>query len=238
MSTHIGAEMGDIADTVLMPGDPLRAKYIAENFMENVVQYNKVRNAFGYTGTYKGHKVSVQGTGMGIPSISIYTNELIKFFGVKHLMRVGSIGGFGENIKIRDILIAQSASTDSAIIQNTFKAGVIYAPTADFDMLLKAYQSAQDAHVAVKVGNIFSADRFYNDEIDYQQLTDYGILGTEMETAALYMLAAKYHVQALSINTVSDNLTTGEALSAEDRETSFEEMAKISLETAIKCTDQ
>ncbi len=184
MSTHIGAEMGDIAETVLMPGDPLRAKYVAENFLEDVVQYNSVRNAFGYTGTYKGHRVSVQGTGMGIPSISIYTNELIKFFGVKHLMRIGSIGGFGESVKIRDILIAQSASTDSAIIQNTFKAGVIYAPTADFNMLLTAYEAAKAANVPVKVGNIFSADRFYNDEIDYQQLIDYGVLGTEMETAA------------------------------------------------------
>ncbi|GAA3619328.1 purine-nucleoside phosphorylase [Secundilactobacillus similis DSM 23365 = JCM 2765] len=234
MSTHIGAEMGDIAETVLMPGDPLRAKYVAENFLEDVVQYNSVRNAFGYTGTYKGHRVSVQGTGMGIPSISIYTNELIKFFGVKHLMRIGSIGGFGESVKIRDILIAQSASTDSAIIQNTFKAGVIYAPTADFNMLLTAYEAAKAANVPVKVGNIFSADRFYNDEIDYQQLIDYGVLGTEMETAALYMLAAKYGVQALSINTVSDNLTTGEALSAAERQSSFSEMMTVALETAIK----
>lgn len=234
MSTHIGAEMGDIAETVLMPGDPLRAKYVAENFLEDVVQYNSVRNAFGYTGTYKGHRVSVQGTGMGIPSISIYTNELIKLFGVKHLMRIGSIGGFGESVKIRDILIAQSASTDSAIIQNTFKAGVIYAPTADFNMLLTAYEAAKAANVPVKVGNIFSADRFYNDEIDYQQLIDYGVLGTEMETAALYMLAAKYGVQALSINTVSDNLTTGEALSAAERQSSFSEMMTVALETAIK----
>ncbi|WP_203652011.1 purine-nucleoside phosphorylase [Secundilactobacillus yichangensis] len=234
MSTHIGAKMGDIAETVLLPGDPLRAKYVADNFLDDVVQYNSVRNAFGYTGTYKGHKVSVQGTGMGIPSISIYTNELIRFFGVKHLMRIGSIGGFGESVKIRDILIAESASTDSAIIQNTFKAGVIYAPTADFDMLLKAYEAAKEAGVSVKVGNIFSADRFYNDEIDYQQLIDYGVLGTEMETAALYMLAAKYGVQALSINTVSDNLTTGEALSAEDRQSSFSEMMTVALETAIK----
>ncbi|GAX04383.1 purine nucleoside phosphorylase [Secundilactobacillus pentosiphilus] len=234
MSTHIGAKMGDIAETVLLPGDPLRAKYVADNFLDDVVQYNSVRNAFGYTGTYKGHKVSVQGTGMGIPSISIYTNELIRFFGVKHLMRIGSIGGFGESVKIRDILIAESASTDSAIIQNTFKAGVIYAPTADFNMLLTAYQAAKDAGVAVKVGNIFSADRFYNDEIDYQQLIDYGVLGTEMETAALYMLAAKFGVQALSINTVSDNLTTGEALSAADRQSSFSEMMTVALETAIK----
>lgn len=140
----------------------------------------------------------------------------------------------GEAVKIRDILIAQSASTDSAIIQNTFKAGVIYAPTANFDMLLKAYESAKDANVPVKVGNIFSADRFYNDEIDYQQLIDYGVLGTEMETAALYMLAAKYGVQALSINTVSDNLTTGEALSAADRQSSFSDMMTVALETAIK----
>ncbi|KRK47929.1 purine-nucleoside phosphorylase [Secundilactobacillus kimchicus] len=237
MSTHIGAEMGDIAPTVLMPGDPLRAKYIAETFLDDVVQYNAVRNALGFTGTYKGHRVSVQGTGMGIPSISIYTNELIKFFGVKHLMRVGSIGGFGETIKIRDILIASSASTDSAIIQNTFDHGVIYAPTADFSMLLKAYQSAQEANVEVKVGNIFSADRFYNDELDIQQLIDYGCLGTEMETAALYMLAAKYGVSALSINTVSDNLTTGEALSAQDRQSSFADMATVALETAIKCDE-
>ncbi|KFI46791.1 purine-nucleoside phosphorylase [Bifidobacterium bohemicum] len=232
MSTHIDARRGDVAQTVLLPGDPLRAKYIAENFLEDPKLYNTVRNAFGYTGTYKGHPVSVQGTGMGIPSISIYGTELIKDFGVQNLIRVGTCGGMGKDVKLRDVLIAQSASTDSSIIHNTFGGGVYYAPTADFGLLEKAYHAALDNDIPVQVGNIISEDRFYDDEMDTQKLIDYGILGAEMEAAALYLLAAKYHVKALAVLTVSDMITTGESTTAAERETSFNDMITVSLEAA------
>lgn len=233
MSTHIDAQKGDIADAVLMPGDPLRAKYIAETFLDHVVRYNTVRNAFGYTGDYKGQRVSVQASGMGIPSISIYANELIQFFGAKKLIRVGTCGGMGKNIHVRDVVIAQAASTDSAIINNTFGSGMYFAPTADFSLLLAAYQAAKKQEIPVKVGNILSEDRFYNDEIDRQKLIDYGILGSEMEAAALYMLAAKFDVQALAVLTISNHIITGESTSAKEREQSFNDMIKVALETAI-----
>lgn len=232
MSTHINAQKGDIASTVLLPGDPLRAKYIAENFLENPTRYNTVRNAFGYTGKYHGQDISVQASGMGIPSISIYTTELIQEFGVKQLIRVGTCGGMSPDIKLRDVLIAQSASTDSSIIQNTFGSGIYYAPTADFSMLLNAYQASKKLQIPAKVGNVLSEDRFYNDEIDRQKLIDYGVLGAEMETAALYLLAAKYHVQALGVLTISDHIMTGEQTTAQERETSFNDMIKIALTTA------
>lgn len=234
MSVHIEAKMGEVADTVLLPGDPLRAKYIAETFLSNVTQYNSVRNAFGFTGEYKGKKVSVQGTGMGIPSISIYTNELMREYGVKKLFRVGTCGGMGKEIKVRDVVIAQAATTDSSIIYNTFGGGIYYAPIADFELLDKAYHVAQEENIPVKVGNVLSEDRFYNDEIDRQKLVDYGILGTEMEAAALYMLAAKYGCKALAILTISNHLITGEETTPKERETSFNDMIKIALETAIK----
>ncbi|CAM2945707.1 purine-nucleoside phosphorylase [Dellaglioa algida] len=233
MSTHIGAQANEIAEVVLMPGDPLRAKYIAETFLEDIHQYNTVRNAFGYTGSYKGHRVSIQASGMGIPSISIYANELIQFYGVKKLIRVGTCGGMGTDIHVRDVVIAQAASTDSAIINNTFGSGMYYAPTADFKLLLAAHTAAQQQGITVKVGNILSEDRFYNDEIDRNKLIEYGILGSEMESAALYMLAAKYHVQALAILTISNHIITGEETTAEEREKSFNEMIALSLETAI-----
>ncbi|UNC18649.1 purine-nucleoside phosphorylase [Latilactobacillus sakei] len=233
MSTHIEAQQGDIAETVLLPGDPLRAKYIAETFLTDVHCYNTIRNAFGYTGYYKGQAISVQASGMGIPSISIYANELIQFYGVKRLIRVGTCGGLGTDVHVRDVVIAQSASTDSAIIQNTFGAGLYYAPTADFKLLMKAYQAAQQARIAVKVGNILSEDRFYNDEIDRQKLIQYGVLGSEMEAAALYMLAAKFNVQALAVLTISNHIITGEETSAEEREKSFNEMITVALEAGI-----
>ncbi|GKQ42385.1 purine nucleoside phosphorylase DeoD-type [Companilactobacillus sp. RD055328] len=233
MSTHINAQKGDIAEVVLLPGDPLRAKYIAETFLEDVTQYNTVRNAFGFTGTYKGTRVSVQGTGMGMPSISIYANELIQFYGVKKLIRVGTCGGLGTDIHVRDVVIAQAASTDSGMITNTFGSGIAFAPTADFSMLLDAYNSAKNNDIPIKVGNILSEDRFYNDEIDRQKLIDYGILGCEMEAAALYLLAAKFNVKALAVLTISNHLITGEETTAEEREKSFNDMISVSLETAI-----
>lgn len=233
MSTHINAKMGDYADTVLIPGDPLRAKYIAENFLENVKQVNSVRNAFGYTGEYKGHRISVQGSGMGIPSMSIYINELVREFGVKTIIRVGSCGGIAPDVHVRDVLLAQGSSTDSAVTVNTFGPGFHYAPLADFKLLDTAYHVAGKLGIETKVGDIFAADRFYNDELDMEKLRDYGILGTEMESAGLYLLAAKLHFRALSVLTVSDLIFGDEKATAEERERTFNDMINISLETAI-----
>ncbi|GAK48453.1 purine nucleoside phosphorylase [Secundilactobacillus oryzae JCM 18671] len=233
MSEHLEAKKGDIADTVLLPGDPLRAKYIAETFLENPVRYNTVRNAFGYTGTYKGKRISVQGTGMGIPSISIYTNELITEYGVKTLFRVGSSGGMSPDVHVRDVILAQGATTDSSIIHNTFGGGIYFAPIADFGLLDTAYHAAQDLDIPVRVGNVLSEDRFYNDEMDREKLVQYGVAATEMEAAALYLLAAKYHVRALAVLTISNHLVTGEETTAEEREKSFDDMIKVALETAV-----
>ncbi|PWG00788.1 purine-nucleoside phosphorylase [Levilactobacillus bambusae] len=234
MSTHLEAKQGEIADIVLLPGDPLRAKHIAETFLDHPVQYNGVRNALGFTGTYKGTRISVQGTGMGIPSISIYTNELIRFYGAKKLIRVGTCGGLGKDVKLRDVLIAQSASTDSGFLRSIFGDTVNYAPTADFNLLLNAYEAAEKNQVPVKVGNILSEDQFYNDEINLEKLRDYQILGAEMEAAALYTIAAKANVAALAVLTVSDLMLTGESTSAKEREESFNDMITVALEGAIK----
>lgn len=234
MSTHIGAQSGEIAETVLMPGDPRRAKYIAETYLENPTCYSQVRNMLGYTGTYKGKRISIQGSGMGIPSLAIYTTELIQEYGVKTIYRVGSCGGMSPQVKVRDIILGEAATTDSSIIANTFGPGMYYSPIADFNLLDSAYHTARELGIKTQVGNIFAADRFYNDELNLQKLIDYGVLATEMETAGLYLLAAKHHIRALTILTVSDHLLTKEALSAEDRETSFDEMAKLSLETAVR----
>ncbi|QMU07274.1 purine-nucleoside phosphorylase [Levilactobacillus suantsaii] len=234
MSNHLEAKSGDIADTVLMPGDPLRAKYIAETYFENPVCYNKVRNAFGYTGTYKGHRISVQGTGMGIPSISIYAHELITEYGAKKLFRVGTSGGMSPDVHVRDVILAQAATTDSSIIHNVFGGGIYYAPISDFGLLDNAYHAAQDLHIPVKVGNVLAEDRFYNDEMDRQKLVDYGVLATEMESAALFLIAAKYHVKAMSVLTISNHLVTGESTTPEEREKSFDDMIKVALEAAIR----
>jgi len=231
---HIGAEKGDIAERILLPGDPLRAKFIAENFLDNPKQYTSVRNILGYTGTYKGVPVSVQGTGMGIPSISIYVHELIHSFGCKKLFRVGTCGGMHPDVKLRDVLIAQGASTDSSIIKNIFGGSINYAPLADFELLEKAVTNTRKLNLHAKVGNIISVDRFYDDDIDNDKLRRYGILAVEMEAAALYTLAAEAHVQALALFTVSDHLLTGEACTAEERQTTFNDMIKIALETAIE----
>lgn len=230
---HIEAQPGDYADVVLMPGDPLRAKYIAETFLEDVHQVNGVRNCLGFTGTYKGHRVSTQASGMGIPSLSIYVTELAKFYGVKTMIRVGSCGGMAPDIKLRDVLLAQASSTDSAVVTNTFGHGVHFAPIADFGLLETAYRIAQERGIDVKVGDIFAADRFYNDEIDMKKLADYGVLGTEMESAGFYLLGSKLGFRALSILTVSDLLFADGYTTSEERERSFNDMIELSLETAI-----
>lgn len=235
MSIHIGAKKGDIADKILLPGDPLRAKFIAENYFENVTQYNEVRGMYGYTGTYKGEKISVQGTGMGVPSISIYVNELMAEYGVQTLIRVGTCGGMQEDINIRDVILAQGATTDSQMNKLTFN-GLDYAPLANFNLLKNAYDVAQDKGLTTHVGNVFTSDIFYRDNAEEfnNLLTRYKILGVEMETTALYTLAAKFNRKALSILTVSDHIITGEATTSEERQTSFNDMMELALETAIK----
>lgn len=233
MSVHIGAKQGEIAETILLPGDPLRAKYIAETFLENAVCYNEVRGMLGFTGTYKGHKISVQGTGMGVPSISIYVNELMNEYNVQKLVRVGTCGAIQQDVKVRDVILAMTASTDSQMNRLTFN-GVDYAPTANFDLLKKAYDAGTEKGLNLKVGNVFTADMFYNDNAELEKWAKYGVLAIEMETAALYTLAAKYGRQALSVLTVSDHILTGEETSAEDRQTTFSDMMEVALEAVIK----
>ncbi len=234
MSIHIGANPGDIADTILLPGDPLRAKYIAETYLENPVQYNNVRGMLGFTGTYKGRRISVQGTGMGVPSISIYVHELMEQYNVQNLIRVGTCGAIQKDMKVRDLVLAMSASTDSAINRVRF-GNIDFAPTANFDLLLKAYEVAKQKSVNVKVGNVFTADTFYNEDMDaVHKWADYGVLALEMETAALYTLAAKFGRKALTILTVSDHVLTGEATTAEERQTTLNQMIEIGLETAYQ----
>lgn len=234
MSTHIAAQAGEIAPTVLMPGDPLRAKFIAENFLEDAKLYNSVRNAFGYTGTYKGQPISVQASGMGIPSISIYANELMRDYDVQNLIRVGTAGGMSPDIHVRDIVIGMGASTDSGIIQTTFGAGLYYAPIANYELLSSAVETAKEKGLNYHVGNVLSADRFYNEEIDNVKLVDYGVMAVEMEMAALYMLAAKYNRRALGILSISDHLATGEATTAQERETGLGQMIELALDSVVK----
>ena len=234
MSTpHIAAASGEIAERILLPGDPLRAKFIAEHFLEGAQEYTSIRNILGYTGTYRGVPVSVQGTGMGMPSISIYVNELMEHYGVQRLIRVGTCGGMHERVKLRDVLIAQGATTDSSMIRNIFGGSINYAPLADYDLLAAAVASAKKLNLPVRVGNVISVDRFYDEEIDNEKLRRYGVLAVEMEAAALYTLAAKFGRRALALFTVSDHLVTGERCTAEERQTTFEDMIKIALETAI-----
>ncbi|WP_028124631.1 purine-nucleoside phosphorylase [Eremococcus coleocola] len=234
MSTHIEAQAGQIAKVVLLPGDPLRAKYIAETYLEDVQQYNTVRNMFGYTGTYQGVKISVQGTGMGIPSAMIYTEELIQFYGVETIIRIGSIGGMQKDVKVRDIIIGQGATTDSNILRNIFDGQVHYSAIADFKLLDTLYHKALTMIPSknIHVGNVLSSDRFYNQEMDKEKLAAYGVLGVEMEAAGMYAVAAKHHKRALAICTVSDHLLTGEETTAQERQTSFTQMMEIALQTA------
>lgn len=232
MSVHIGAKLGDVAETILLPGDPLRAKHIAENYLENAKCYNEVRGMYGFTGTYKGKKVSVQGTGMGVPSISIYVNELINEYKVKNLIRIGSCGSFQEDIKVRDIILAMASSTDSSMNKLRFD-GMDFSPTASFELLKKAYDIAASKDIHPKVGNILTSDTFYHDDPDtWKKWAKFGVLAVEMETSALYTLAAKFNVNALTILTVSDSLVTGDITTSEERQKTFTEMMEIALELA------
>lgn len=229
MSVHIGAKKGEIAETILLPGDPLRAKWIAENYLESPKCYNDVRGMLGYTGTYKGKRVSVQGTGMGIPSALIYCNELIKEYGVKKLIRVGSAGAYQASLALRDVVIAMSASTNSNAFAEDFH-GVHYAATASYELFKKATQVAEEKGIIYKAGQVLSSDTFYENSKDaYKKWAKYGVLCVEMETAALYTLAAKYNVEALAILTISDSLVTGKEISAQDREDSLSDMMEIAL---------
>lgn len=233
MSVHIEAKTGKIADKILLPGDPLRAKYIAETFLENPVCYNQVRGMLGYTGTYKGERVSVQGTGMGMPSASIYAQELIQSYGVKKLIRVGTCGAISKDVHVRDLVIAQGAVTSSSMVQKNFSS-FHFAPIADFQLLKTAYELATASGVTTHVGNILSEDTFYKDDMtETLQLAELGVMGVEMEAAALYYLGAKFHVQTLAICTVSDHIVTGEETTAAERQTTFNDMITIGLETLI-----
>ncbi|MDR1400118.1 MAG: purine-nucleoside phosphorylase [Treponema sp.] len=233
MSTHIAAKASEIADVVLLPGDPLRAKFIAESFLQDPVQYSAVRNMFGYTGLYKGKRVSVQGTGMGIPSISIYVNELFRDYGVQRALRIGTAGALQSSVKVRDIVIAMSASTDSGVNALRFE-GRSFAPTASFSLLKTAYDVARMRGWEPKVGGIVSSDMFYTEEPDdWKRWARYGCLAVEMECAELYTLAAKYGRDALCLLTISDSMITGESTSAEERQTAFTAMMEVALETAI-----
>jgi purine-nucleoside phosphorylase len=230
MSIHIGAKPGEIANTVLLPGDPLRAKFIAETMLEDVVCFNKVRGMLGFTGLYGDKRVSVMGSGMGIPTLSIYVNELISDYHVKSLIRVGTCGALQPHLKVGDIVLAMSSSTNSAINKLRFE-GMDYAPTASFLLLLKAYELAKKRGIQVQVGGIFSSDTFYGDNPDWwKKWAAFGVLVCEMETTGLYTLAAKYGVSALSILTVSDSLVTGEEATSEQRERHFPLMAELALE--------
>ena len=232
MSIHIAAKPGDIAETILLPGDPLRAKTIAETFFENPVCYNEVRGMYGFTGIYKGKRVSVQGTGMGMPSLSIYANELISSYGVKNLIRVGTCGAMQPDLGLRDVILAMSASSGSNMNRLRFK-GMDYAPTANFELLRRAYEAAVRKGIPVKVGSILSHDVFYDEDPDAWKLwASFGTLAVEMEAAELYTLAAKFGVRALAVLTVSDSMVTKQLTSAEERQKSFTNMVEIALEAA------
>ena len=232
MSAHLEAKKGDIAKSVLLPGDPLRAKWIAETFLDDVHCYSKVRGMLGFTGNYKGKQVSVQGSGMGIPSALIYAHELIHDYGVKEIIRVGTAGSYQENVKIRDLVVAMAASTSSSINQATFNQQS-FAPTADFELFKRAIDYAEENQIPIKAGNILSEDKFYNDDPDrYKLWASYGVLCAEMESAGLYTIAAKNQVKALTLLTISDSKVTGEHCSHDERERGFEQTARIALEIA------
>ena len=235
MSTpHTQAPEGAFAKTVLMPGDPLRAKFIAENFLTDVVQVNSVRNMLGYTGYYKGKKVSVMGSGMGMPSIGIYSHELYSFYGVEKIIRIGTCGAYAPECKVFDLILAQGACTNSNWAHQFALPGVLSA-ISDFDMLIDAYKIAKENNMNVHVGNILSSDIFYNDQEEvWKKWAKIGCLGVEMESYALYTTAANLHKKALCILTVSDSFITHEETTPEQRQTSFKDMMKVALEVAIK----
>lgn len=233
MSTHIAAAPGQIADRILLPGDPLRAQWIATEYLDDAQCYSSVRNMLGYTGTYRGTPVSVQGTGMGQPSMAIYAHELMAEYGVRTLVRVGSCGGMRPEVRVRDLVVAMSASTDSAMNTHRFD-GVHYAPTADFDLLVRLVDACRGTGSTVHVGQVASWDVFYSDRPDLRdRLTDYGVLAVEMEVAALYTLAAKHGARAAAVCTVSDSLVTGEETTAQERERTFSAMVEATLDAVI-----
>jgi len=232
MSIHIGAKQGQIAPTVLLPGDPLRAKHIAETMLEDVFCYNEIRGMLGFTGRYGDKRVSVMGSGMGIPTLSIYVHELVTEYHVNTLIRVGTCGALQPHLKVGDIVLPMSCSTNSHINKLRFE-GMDYAPTASFHLLLKAYEAAKERGASVHVGGMFASDTFYDDDPEWwKKWAAYGALVVEMETSGLYTLAAKFNVSALSVLTVSDSLVTGEFSTAEQRERGFTQMAEIALKTS------
>ena len=232
-TAHINAAPGDFADTVLMPGDPVRARYIAETFLHDARRVTDVRNMWGFTGSYKGRAVSVMAHGMGIPSASIYTHELITQYGVRRVMRVGSCGTTHPDVELRDVIIAMGASTDSGVNRMRF-GGYDLAALASFDLVEKAVAAARTAGVRFHVGNIFSADLFYTPDTDmFETMARYGIFGIEMEAAGIFPIAAENNAEALAICTVSDDIPNGRHLSADERATTFDEMIHIALETAV-----
>lgn len=223
---HIGAKNGEIAETVIMSGDPLRAKFMAEKFLENPVQFNNVRGMLGFTGTYKGKRVSVMGHGMGIPSVGIYSYELFNFYGVKRIIRVGSAGSINMDLHVGDLVIAQGACTDSHYVDQYELPG-FYAPIADFKLLRGAVEAAEKFGYSYKVGNVFSSDTFYTENAHNDKWMNMGVLAVEMEAAGLYMNAARSGNQALTICTISDHILTGESTTAEERQTTFTHMMDV-----------
>ncbi|MFP2997303.1 purine-nucleoside phosphorylase [Spongiivirga sp. MCCC 1A20706] len=229
MSIHIDAKPGEIADTVLIPGDPLRAKWIADTFFKNSKCYNRTRGMLGYTGLYNGKPISVQGSGMGIPSAMIYFHELINEYNVKKIIRVGTAGSYQPNIHLRDVIIAMAASTNSNFNNDLF-SNVTFCPTANFNLLNKAVKYCEQEAIHFKAGNVLSSDTFYESDPDHYKIwASYGVLCVEMETAVLYTLAAKFGIEALSILTISDSLVTKEESTPEERENSFSTMVEIAL---------
>jgi purine-nucleoside phosphorylase len=231
VSIHIGARPGEIAETVLLPGDPLRARWIGEAYLDDITCYTRTRNMLGFTGTYKGKRLSVQGTGMGQPSLAIYVHELLTAYGARTLLRVGSCGALAAKVALRDLVIAMSACTDSSMNRLRFE-GIDYAPTADFDLLRACVDEAERAGLPYHVGPVAAWDSFYSDRPELlRRLGEYGVLAVEMETAALYTLAAKHGARALTLCTTSDSLVTGEGTSADERERTFSTMAELALAT-------
>lgn len=232
---HNRAKLGDYAPSVLLPGDPLRAKWIAENYLDDVRLVNDVRGCYGYTGLFDNRLVSVQATGMGQSSAAIYVEELLSTYGVKNLIRVGTCGGFSEDIKVRDLIIGMGACTDSSIVTNRF-GGFSYAPIADYKLMASLIEYAEDlSNVPYHVGNLLSSDIFYQEGgfEDYRKLADYGVLGVEMEAATIYTLAAKYRARAVAICTMTDCLVTGNEIPSTEREASLHDMVKVALYTAV-----
>ncbi|MEV0327475.1 purine-nucleoside phosphorylase [Micromonospora echinospora] len=234
MSVHIGAKPGEIAERVLMPGDPLRAKWIAETYLEDATCYSTVRGMLGFTGRWNGVEVSVQGSGMGMPSASIYAHELINEYGVRSLIRVGSCGALAEDLKLRDVIAANGSATDSNMNRVRFDGLIDYAPVADFGLLRTSVEIAERRGVPMRVGPVLAADAFYTDRPDlYDRLADYGVLAVEMESAALYTIAARFRARALTVLTVSDHIKTGEKTTSADREQTFSQMVEIALDTIV-----